>query len=507
MDSLTIDLFDRGMGSLHRAGLGGLACTLTRLNWPKNEWEIDQEGRALTLRWDEAEGAGSFLERLYRRAFDLDGGMIHLPGAYGAQGVGPEIKCALQRGMSLTILQFGPNRKARSKAPKVIQYDVDGHKFTTEHQDLTDYTHRAAWRDLVTPNGSLLPSSKIAGTIAPGFVQRHVAHASTTIEQPPGHAVALHFALVGTLSLPVGGSTGVLLIPDVTNLRDFVRRRALLNPEQARDCQVSGAADAALQAQVRLRAAEAGLGLHVERCLAILFSSTMWNPNQKGRISVLDVNPRSSELDLFANAMGISALKPRVVEVKGEKKGEPPRKFWAGGVVRALIAENLAHHRPWFLNFRKLVVGSDGKDDAQQVRQLSFEREGLQQMIGQRWEDRGEETLVRAIHQAMSQCFGKIWEEAGGDSTTFQNRRERQMERWRLAFAHAKTADDVRGGLSEIWGRAGQVPVLMEFWRDLLPVLCNQERWQLNRDLALLALASYKSSWKKEADEPETAAS
>ena len=42
------------------------------------------------------------------------------------------------------------------------------------------------------------------------------------------------------------------------------------------------------------------------------------------------------------------------------------------------------------------------------------------------------------------------------------------------------------------------MPTLMESWQTLLPVLCDERRWQLNRDLALLALASYKSPRKKE---------
>ena len=84
MDNLTIDLFGRGMGPLHRAGLGGLACTLARLDWPDSEWSIDDEGRRLTLRWPGgAEGAKPFFQKLYAMAFDLDDGMIHLPGAYG----------------------------------------------------------------------------------------------------------------------------------------------------------------------------------------------------------------------------------------------------------------------------------------------------------------------------------------------------------------------------------------------------------------------------------------
>ncbi len=498
MDTLTIDLFDSGMGPLHRAGLGGLACTLTRLDWPDSEWSLDDDGRRLTLDWPGGpEGAKPFFERLYDQAFSLDNGMIHLPGAYGNMEVTPSIKAELQRGMSLTILQFGPNRKARSKTLKALTFDVDQHLITVEHQDLMDYTHRGAWKDLVTPKGTLREMASIPGTIAPGFVQRHVAHTTTTIEQPPGHAIALHFALVGTLSLPIGRGRGVLIVPDVQDLHDFVSRRPLLNPVEARDCQVVNPADAALQAQVRLRATGAGLTANVERCLAILFSSTMWNPNQKARAAVLDVEPSSSELDLYQDVMALQALKPRIIEAKPEKKGDPPRKFWAGGIVRALIAENVASRRPWYANFRSLVVGPEGKTDEQRVRQLHFEREGLMKMVERRWEDRGEETLVRAIHQAMSQCFGKIWEESKNDTTTFQNRYDRQMERWRLAFAHAKTADDVRGALSDIWGRAGQVPLLMESWRDLLPILCDEAQWPLNRDLALLALASYKSPRKK----------
>lgn len=70
------------------------------------------------------------------------------------------------------------------------------------------------------------------------------------------------------------------------------------------------------------------------------------------------------------------------------------------------------------------------------------------------------------------------------------------MQRWRLAFAGAKTADDVRDALADLWSRSAPNAVLRrdESWRDLLPILCDERRWRLNRDLALLALASYGRS-------------
>ena len=137
MDSLTIDLFAPGMGPLHRAGLGGLACSLDRLDWPRSEWELDKQSRRLTLHWPGGEdGAKLFFQRLYSRAFNLDAaGMIDLPGAYGSDAVRPWVKAELQRGMSLTILQFGPNRKAKSKQLKVVSYEIDS-QVTVEHQGL-----------------------------------------------------------------------------------------------------------------------------------------------------------------------------------------------------------------------------------------------------------------------------------------------------------------------------------------------------------------------------------
>ncbi len=495
MDTLTIDLFGSGMGPLHRAGLGGLACTLKQLDWPSDQWGIEDEGRKLKLSWPGGDkGARPFFQRLYEQAFDVKDGLIELPGAY-ATGVRLEVKAEFQRGMSATILQFAPNRKARSKEPKIVKCEVDEHPLLVEHQDLVSYTHRTAWsNDLLNSQGVLKPIVTVSGTIAPGFSQRHVAHASTSVDVPVGHAISLHFALVGTLSFTIsgGGGSGALIIPDVQDLRSFIRRRPLMNPKDLKDCRISNPAEGALEAQVRLQSIEAGLSSKVERCLAIRFASTQWNSKQKGRVSVLDVDPKGSELDLYHKVIGFEALKPRVIEVKAEKKGDRPRKVLVNGILRGFIAENLAHHRPWYQGFRNLMVGSDGRHDKNKLGRLGFEREGLRQMVELPWEDRGEETLVLAIHEAMRQQFGKLWDEVKKDKTTFGNRRSRKLERWHLALAHAKTADDVRGAISDIWGRAGQVPKLMESWRELLPILCDSKRWQLNRDLAILALASYK---------------
>jgi CRISPR-associated protein Cas8a1/Csx13 len=344
---------------------------------------------------------------------------------------------------------------------------------------------------LVTAGGVLKTRVPVSGTIAPGFVQRHVAYGATTIEQPPGLAIALHFALVGTFSLAIDRKTAVMIVPDVDDLVRFVRRRGHLTPREPKDCRVASPADAALQAQLRLAKEGVGATLRVDRCLAVLFATKSWNEKQKSRARVLDVEPSPADLERFEVAM--QSLAPRIALARPKKPGMAPEPFWVDSVVRPLVAENLATGRPWFHDFRRLIVSPDGSDDEQKVRLLGYETEGLKAMIDLPWSDKGEESLVRAVHQAMLMQFARIWEDSKKDRTTYANRRKRQMERWRLAFAGAKTPDEVRRALTDLWSRVGHVPLLRDTWRDLLPLLCEDRRWQLNRDLALLALASYKS--------------
>jgi len=481
------------MGPLHRAGLGGLAATLRWIEQelpadqrPPGAWSIDD--RRVELSWKGANGAKPFLEQLYKLAFRIKDGLIELPGLYGNGPHNLEVQAELQQGMSMTILQFGPNRKASGFAVK--SYPVDEQVLTIQHQNLTGYTHQSEWQKLVTSKGTLRTQVAISGTIAPGFVQRHVVFPATTIEQSPGLAIALHFALVGTISLAIDRKSAVLLVPDVSNLDTFVTRQKHLIPRDAKGCRISSPADAALQAQIRVHQVEKSQRLKVDRCLAVLFTSKSWNEKQKTRAAVLDVDPDINALDKFDIAM--RELQPRIALAKPAKKGESPVPFWAESVVRPLVAENLARRQPWYQDFRRLVVSSDGSDDSQKVRQLGFEKKGLQAMIQAPWEDQGEEAVVRAVHEAMYRRFGMISQETNGNRTTFINRAERQMQRWRLAFAGAKTPDDFRNALTDLWSRSGYNPVLKSSWRSILPFLCDESRWKLTRDLALLALASYE---------------
>jgi CRISPR-associated protein Cas8a1/Csx13 len=106
-----------------------------------------------------------------------------------------------------------------------------------------------------------------------------------------------------------------------------------------------------------------------------------------------------------------------------------------------------------------------------------------------------------SIHTALRQRFGAIWEETKTlPKQTRDNRMQGERERWRLAFAKAKTADQTRGALADLWSRAGTNKELRDHWQDILPLLKSNE-WARVRDLALVALASYRGKTEEEAEE------
>jgi len=102
----------------------------------------------------------------------------------------------------------------------------------------------------------------------------------------------------------------------------------------------------------------------------------------------------------------------------------------------------------------------------------------------------------------MRRRYGKIAKENESNPIARKKRWSNEYDRWRLAFAGSKTADQFRRALCDLFSRAGVNSVLQEEWQELLPMLAS-DRWQLTRDLALLGLASYTGTGAKEIEKAE----
>jgi CRISPR-associated protein Cas8a1/Csx13 len=523
---LTMRLFDPGMSPLHRAGLGGLACTLKYIEEAHGRGEISpdrlpgvpwKEGRPpwvidrlkVILDFGRHTGAAEFLKRLFAIAFQIKDGLIYLPAQW-EQPPSLAVMAKMQAGLTLTFLQHGRVRKLAESRP--LQHDPDGRgtPVTFEFKECSSYKHQAGWKSLCDNHGSLRTKPvEVIGPLSPGSVVRHVAFTSQTkLVDDPARVLVLHFATVGCVALPVNRGTGVLLVPEVTDLRQFASDRTSMTPTSMRECRITGPGDAALQFQLRLRAKRLISANDLPACHAILFQPTPWAKQQKSRVNVVHVPPGDEAvLDQFEVAL--AELPPRIVErLTKEKRGrgkaaeviEKQEWFWVDSVVRPLVADNLAQSRPWYAGFVDLMTKLDPASKRPLRAKVIFEKRGLHAMIEKmQWKDRGESTVVRAVHEAIRCRFGEIAQENHGSPVAMKKRWNGEYDRRRLAFAGAKTADQLRHALCDLFARAGTNSVLKKDWQEILPMLVS-DRWQLTRDLALLALASYSG---KDADETD----
>jgi CRISPR-associated protein Cas8a1/Csx13 len=537
-DHLRMELFDPGMSALHRAGLGGLACTLKvmerrhradrladdKLPGPVVEgeypWVIDE--RSITLNFGKPEQARDYLKRLFEFAFDITpAGLIRLPGQYeGGNDPSSAILADLQLGVLLTFLQHGGTRKLE-KTPTPVQFDTEGDGVpgvVVEYKKCSKFKHQQGWEELVDSKGRLETKPiKVDGPLSPGTVVRHVAFgADTEAKDLPARILPLYFAIVGCMPLSVNRGVGVLLVPEVENLEDFVLTRPAMTPTAVRESQIASAADGALQAQVRLRSRAVATMAGIPGCYAMTLRPTVWATQQKSRVATLHAPPgNDSILDRFNIALELLPMRfgmrtDKVSSGSGQNKVTTERKltFRADSVVRPLIAENLALGRKWYSGFSRLMTSVDPATKKPFRKQLSYECGGLHTMISEdkMWDEAGERLLVQAVHEAMRWRRAQIRKDTDGTkaplSKATTNRWERFAERLRIALAQAKREADVRFTLSDLFSRAGKVKTLQLGWHHVHAVI--RKDWQLARDLGLLALASYKLPTKSTATKPTT---
>jgi CRISPR-associated protein Cas8a1/Csx13 len=351
---------------------------------------------------------------------------------------------------------------------------------------------------------------EIDNKIIPGGMVRHDRFDQSAVRETDAGLICLHFGLVGCVTLSINRVTAALLVPEVQDLLDFIALRKYLTPQTAQDCRIAGAADAALQAQVRLRSRRAAVHSESASCYAMTCRPTQWNKKQKPRVATIHVpTGNDAVLDRFARAL--SLLPPRLVvpnppeqQTKRASKAKTKEPFWSDSVVRPLIAENLALGRPWYTGFTRLMTSMNPATDKPYRNQLSFERKGLHDMIAdpKMWDHDGEKLVVQAVHEAMRMRYGQIADENKGNPAGMKNRMERFRERLRLSLAGAKLEADVRFALMDLFSRGVNNSVLRDGWATILPVI--RRDWQLARDLGLLALASYAGKGEAEVpDQPE----
>lgn len=186
-DHLTMSLFAPGMSTIHRAGLGGLACTLKAMEGQFSgaslPWEVERQ--TITLKFGKPELAGAYLKRLFEFAFRLrNDGLISLPGQFGEEP-SAAVLADLQAGMTLTFLQHGKVRQLE-KEPTLASYDPDGDGnpgVIVQYRKCSGFKHQEGWQVFIDSKGCLVTDPiKVDGPISP--VRSFVTRLSPAIRPP-----------------------------------------------------------------------------------------------------------------------------------------------------------------------------------------------------------------------------------------------------------------------------------------------------------------------------------
>lgn len=502
--SLTIDLFAPGMTALHRVGLAGLAMTLDALRADPaadrlqtlGSWEVTE--RNVQLVW---EGDGrDFFAALFHDSFRLTNDGLIWFSALGEplEHLGDAV--VLHNAMLGTFLQHTKSRRSSGKVQASLSVEVDDTSHVFRYLRLASYAHQRVEFQPSRPQ-------QIAGWLYPGGVVRHVrATAATSLSEEADRALALLFAPVGAIFFQVHRRTAktrpqyCLVLPEVVDLLEYAAlRRRFLRGGVTRS-QVAGPAEAAIRVLAEVEAAYGSLRrIATRECEVVAFGIVPWSAQQKTRVDRFTVTGVRSEA-LAAYRAAAAVLQPRVITGKPDPKTGEAASWWVAPQVPDLVAQNAINGTPWWLGFADLwnrIREALSRDQRRWA--LNDERGGLQTMVSDpRIMPSGAEArLVGACHEALRRRFGALGERATRQGLDFSRLAGQEYERVRISFARCKNAVMLRQTLTDFWSRGGSQADLREAWLDILPLLTT--RWQEARDLALLALASYRPQSSDEA--------
>lgn len=496
MTRLNFHLGDPHLTLLHRAGLAGLYMTLKQLDQeipvqqrPGNlQWTL--KSREINLEWQGKDI--EVIDWLLRESFQLTDGVIALRGLK-SKSLRKDSQVIIHQGILGTFLQHGKTRKAIGDRTEALVIDEDKPPIIIKYKALESYAHQGFAEDLCDKKGNWRKNTlNIAGWLNPGAAVRHTAFtADTGFEESPELAFILLFAPVAChyyilrSRLRDQRAQYALVIPEIINLEDYAlcQQNVLLN---YRDFHASSLGDAGLKFLTLAGVSEDAQDLKVGRCQVLTLGTVAWSSQQKSRtdLCVVEANYRTCKnYQLCCNE-----LPERIVVKTKAEEGS----FVATSFARELIAENLARNQPWYSRF------GDWINSNERFQQLSYERGGLYQMVMRTEMDPRERWFVEACHEAIRFTYGRLAEKTKerGELANF----DRENIRIRTGLSRCKNAETFREFITDFWSRSGRLPTLQEHWDELMELVMDPKQWRKGRDLALLALASYKGREKNESD-------
>lgn len=508
-ERMTLRLHGPGMTSLHKAGLAGLYMTLkaferNKIRIDELAWELHPDRVVLDWRGETPKAA---LQQLIEQSFQLDNeGYFRLAGLDVGRPSTPDQKHLLYSALLNTFLQYGKHRKKETKVSLSYQID-DKTVFVEGFEPIVSYIHQKAADEFLDNRGLFKPDVGIIGWLYPGGGQRHATYPGSMLTESSEMALCLLYAPIGCVFFQISSRTkgrrarAALVIPQVLDLAMYAQLRLYIAQRGVVALTASGASDAALRFLVMMRGATLGaefahLTGESTPCRVITFGIVAWSKQQKSRTMTRTVVPGSIKgMDNYALADAIFKNDWQRVKEKRNRHGEvtkPEHHFIKTSAARELIADNIARGGQWYDGFADYMANKETRT------QLIYERKELSDMVNQAtFDDARERIFISACHEAWRRKLGKLGERARRENAVFSSLVNREYEKLRVSLSRCKNPATLRETVVDFWSRAGSIKELHDHWQDVLSLL-DEKNWRKGKDLALLALASYKPASKDE---------
>ncbi|HMV76440.1 MAG TPA: type I-MYXAN CRISPR-associated Cas8a1/Cmx1 [Leptospiraceae bacterium] len=515
MAELKLSLSNPGMSDLHKVGLGGLYMTLKSLDQKKKKiagLEYTFDATNVTLQFDDKK-LGQALEELIKYSFQIDNqGFIYFPALElrGAQPI--ENKLINQKSLLQTFFQ--PTLFS-SKTEKAVQMNFSGddqRPLVVSFQKVLSYSSQQAMTFLYNQKKNIFQNEiEIKNWLYIGGAVKHSGLGNNTIlSERMETFFPLLYATVGCIFVYVKVHDAHLrtkiraciIIPNIDDLESFAQVRSKIALSTELKLTMAGLSESALYF------AEESAGIIKTKLkkfpviTVIGIGDTKWNSTQRSKNFVYKVSLKDDSR-LHQYKLISKVLKSSIRELKEEKdkKGnikKPKSTYVSVPISKELFCENIVNKKSFYNDFYKLVKPSNDSS-GKLFYKIKYETKELNEMVNKiAFDHEAERVFINACHTAWKRRLGKLGGDAkktGGGS--FGNLVARDFERLRVSLVKSKNLESFRETITDFWSRAGNIPVLRDNW-DKAMVFFENENWKKGRDLALLALVSYKPEDKDE---------
>jgi CRISPR-associated protein Cas8a1/Csx13 len=476
----TLSLFDPNTLLPHRAGIAGLALALSALD-PKDaplQWEVTED--AVNLAWQGSDREA--VEGLLHRTYQIRDGYLHVP----ALKLDRQGRYTFGEGLLSTFLQHVQHRKlAKDSVSLSFQIDENQPEVKVSYKPILECFYVKPITDTFTSKGQFKPKISIKGNILPGLTECFI---NGPYAESPERFLALLFLPLACNyyrlpSFPQPKNVrSALVIPEVTNLKMWVRQRQEFSARTYRDFRKASAGESALSFLLQEKSMESARQFRVNYCEVYQLGGQPWDPKQSYlKQAVIRVQVTDEILELYDSASQF--FPSRVVKKENGETWLAPSK------VLPWIADNLVAGRVWYAGFFEFRKANE-----------IYERKGLVAMT--EYLNSDEQVLFDAVQGAYKHYLKKEQERAGKQERKID--REQVTDKLIYRFRRPSTQQQFAKALVDFLCQYRRSKALRSVGPQISWWIHQGANWRKARDLTLLAISTYEGKKKDaEADSSE----